>query len=260
MVKEVLRMNKKSRIYVFVLVWSAALLQLFINSSVNREKNMVSQVMSQGVENIVEGEISAYAYYSDEELTQNAKESIVKNLAKELGVTTSYEVKHRRSENNETTELFKNGQQGDTTIRLISIEAKDNYNQPKWENYILIDLDLKKSASQSVYYYKEKLGEICDDIGVNESTNIYLCSQKKGRLTEQEIENEIAAFNDSMDAKEVKRIDIGGGVCVYGYSREIDEFVYQDKDKVNVNIAFVYDEKDDVTYIHKGIPFVDKSF
>lgn len=38
------------------------------------------------------------------------------------------------------------------------------------------------------------------------------------------------------------------------------EYVYQNDYKVNVNIAFTYDEAEDITYIHRGLPFIDKSF
>ena len=49
-------------------------------------------------------------------------------------------------------------------------------------------------------------------------------------------------------------------MCVYAYSTGINEFVYQDGEKVNVNIAFTYDAENDVTLIHRAIPFIDKSF
>lgn len=37
-------MNKKSKIYLIALIWSAVLLQLFINASVNREKKWYSRL------------------------------------------------------------------------------------------------------------------------------------------------------------------------------------------------------------------------
>lgn len=92
------------------------------------------------------------------------------------------------------------------------------------------------------------------------NTNIYICTQNKGKLVDTEIETEINAFIKSMDATEIKRIELEDGICVYAYSSDINEYVYQDGEKVNVNIAITYDKTEDITLIHKAIPFVDKSF
>ncbi|MDE6026376.1 MAG: YwmB family TATA-box binding protein [Lachnospiraceae bacterium] len=253
-------MNRRSKIYLLALIWAAVLIQLFINSSVNREKKMVTQVMSQGVENLSEGSVRAYAFYGEEELGVGAKEVMVKNLAKSLGIVSGYEINHRKDKDNETTELSKQGKQGDTTIRLISIAVADDYGQQIWENYVLIDIELKGSAGQAVYDYKEKLVKLCDDLGMRANTNIYICTQKKGKMIDTEIETEVNDFIKSMDATEVKRIELEDGICVYAYSSGINEYVYQDGEKVNVNIAITYDKTEDLTLIHKAIPFVDKSF
>ena len=34
-------------------------------------------------------------------------------------------------------------------------------------------------------------------------------------------------------------------LCIYGYSDNVPEYVYQNDHKVNVNIAFTYDEAED---------------
>lgn len=253
-------MNRRSKIYLLALIWAAVLIQLFINASVNREKRMVTEAMSQGVENLTEGSVRAYAFYGEEEIGVSAKETMVKKLAKNLGITSGYEINHRNDKDNETTELSKQGRQGDTTIRLISIAVTDDYGQQTWENYVLIDIELKGSAGQAVYDYKEKLTRLCNDLGMKANTNIYICTQKKGKLVDTEIETEINSFIKSMDATEIKRIELEDGICVYAYSSDINEYVYQDGEKVNVNIAITYDATEDITLIHKAIPFVDKSF
>lgn len=253
-------LNRKSKIYLIALVWAAVLLQLFINSTVNREKEMVSQVMSESVVNLTEGQVRAYAFYGKEELGENAKETMVKKLAAKLGIESGYELSHRQDGENETTELTKCGKQADTSIRVISISVSDKYKQKSYENYVLIDIDLKKNAGQAVYDYKEKLVKLYEELGMDASTNVYICTNKKGKLTKEEQDKLVKEFINSMNASEIKRLELENGTCVYGYCSDINEFVYQDEEKVNVNIAITYDEKEDVTYIHKAIPFVDKSF
>lgn len=253
-------MNKKSKIYLLVLIWAAVLLQLFINSSINRERRMVEQVMSEGVYNMTEGRVKAYGYYGGDELSEDTRTLIAVRLANQLGVESGYEITQREGDGNKTTVLTKEGAQGDTVIKVISLTGEDKYGQEINENYILVELVLKQTAGAAAYDYKEKLMEMYDDLGMKANTNVYLCSQAKGELTEAEIDTEIQNFMNEMDASIVERSEFDGIVCVYGYSRGISEYVYQDKNPVNVNIAFSYDEAEDVTYIHRAVPFVDRSF
>lgn len=253
-------MNRKSKIYVLVLIWAAIVLQLFINASINREDKMVEQVMSEGVDNLVEGSVKAYAYYGDEVLTEQAKELIVKNLAKELSVVSGYDIEHKQDGENETTALIKLGEQGDTKIKVISLGRVDEYGQRIRENYIMTEIRLKGAAGTAAYEYKEILDEIYNSLGMDANTNVYLCSQVKGELAKSEMDEQIDEFLNNMDAVQIERVEFDEVTCVYGYCRNIDEYVYQDNNRVNVNIAFSYDKAQDITYIHKAVPFVDKSF
>ncbi len=259
-VKRGIILNKRSKIYILVLIWVAALIQLFINASIDRERKMVEQVMSEGVYNLSESVVKAYAFYGNDVLSASGKELIVERLAGELGVTSGYEVTHKVSGTNETTMLKKEGQKGNTEIKLITLSGEDEYGQNINENYILTQITLKQESGTAAYSFKEKMVELYENLGMEASTNIYMCSQLKGKLTEQEKQNYTEAFLTDMDAKQVSVDEFSNVTCVYGYSRNIDEFVYQGDNRVNVNIAFSYDEKEDITYVHRAVPFVDKSF
>lgn len=253
-------MNSKSKIYVLVLIWAAALLQLFISHSVNREEKMVEQAMSDGINNLTESSVKAYAHYGDQELTEGARALIARNIASELGITSGYEISTRVDGENSTTELKKNGKYGDTKIKIISLVAENKYGELVNENYIMVEIDLKGTACASADSYVEELEELYKSLGMDPNTNVYTCSQHPGVMTEQEMNQEIDEFLESMDASEVERVTFDGVTSCYGYSGNIDQYVFQGDEKVNVNIAFTYDEEEDVTYIHRAIPFIDKSF
>ena len=79
-------------------------------------------------------------------------------------------------------------------------------------------------------------------------------------MTEDEMQKATADFFDTMHAKKRNEIELQDTLCIYGYSDNVPEYVYQNDHKVNVNIAFTYDQAEDITYIHRGLPFIDKSF
>ena len=253
-------MNKKSNIYLIVLIWAAALLQLGINNSINREEQLVKQVMSNQEDNLMEGSVRAYGYYGDMELSDLAREEMALKLARKLGISSDYQIKHEDNRRGRTTTFTKLGKNGDTKIEIISLSSEDEQGETKIENYIAIELTLKGSAAGEVNYFSDSLKDIYISLGMETTTNIYLLSTSKGELTPWERQQRIEEFLDNTDSKEVDTIEFDNVYMIYGYSRNIDEFVYQDDSKVNVNIAFEYVPVEDITYIHMGVPFVDRSF
>jgi hypothetical protein len=248
-------MNKGMRIYLVCLVWVAALVQLYINSKVDYEKNMVQDVFAAELDELCQGSVTAYGYYGNAPMTEEKRELIAANIAEKLGVTEDYVIENRSTDDGEVSVLEKTGEQADTKIRVISLD--------NGEIYLHARIDFKGTASGAAYEYKTVLSELYSDIGVEATTNLYLVSQRKGELDEEEKQVLIDEFLESLDAGLVLSIGSDDGVegttLVYGYSKSIDEYVWQNDEKVNVNIAITYDETEDVTYIHRGIPFVDKS-
>lgn len=253
-------MSTKKKVYVVVLIWAAVILQLVLTKTFNRESMLVEQVMSEGVVDVTAAEVKAYASYGNETLGENARIQMVKNLGKKLGITSDYAIKTTTQEKSEVVTFSKKGEHGDTTIRMVSMHQKSASGESFQENYVMMDVALKGASSQEIYNYKEVLNSIYDGLGMEANTNIYLCSQKKGMLTDDEMEQEIVDFMDTMGAERVKTIELNQTLCVYGYSDSVKEYVYQNDNKVNVNIAFTYNEEEDITYIHRAVPFIDKSF
>ena len=67
-------MSTKKKLYIVVLIWAAVALQIFITKRIDRESQMVTQVMSDGVENVTAAEVKLYAHYGDETMTEAARE------------------------------------------------------------------------------------------------------------------------------------------------------------------------------------------
>lgn len=253
-------MNMKKKLYIVVLIWAAVALQIFITKRIDRESQMVTQVMSDGVENVTAAEVKLYAHYGDEPMTGAAREKILQRVGEKLGIVSGYDIIAGIEGENISTTFVKKGENGDTTIRLISMEQTNADGSTTQENYLMTEIALKNQSTENIYRCKEQLDQIYADLGLSGSSNLYLCSQEKGRMTEDEMKKATADFFETMHAKKRNEIELQDTLCIYGYSDNIPEYVYQNDHKVNVNIAFTYDEAEDITYIHRGLPFIDKSF
>ena len=253
-------MNTKKKLYIVVLIWAAVALQIFITKRIDRESQMVTQVMSDGVENVTAAEVKLYAHYGDEPMTGAAREKILQRVGEKLGIVSGYDIIAGIEGENTSTTFVKKGENGDTTIRLISMEQTNADGSTTQENYLMTEIALKNQSTENIYRCKEQLDQIYADLGLSGSSNLYLCSQEKGRMTEDEMKKATADFFETMHAKKRNEIELQDTLCIYGYSDNVPEYVYQNDHKVNVNIAFTYDESEDITYIHRGLPFIDKSF
>ncbi len=257
-------MNTKTKIYLMLLIWGAVVLQIAVNRSVDREEILVEQVLSDGVDNVKQGSVKAFGYYGDEKLSEDTKETIVKRVAKMLGIDDGYTVSESKEDTglkvSNVTRLAKKGENGDTEIKLISVCENDLQETAKIEQYLLIEIDLKAQATAAVTSVKQELSDIYEDLGMEPSFNMHMTSQKKGKLTEEEMDAEIELYFDELDAKKVSFDTFQNTMIAYGYSKDIDDYVYQGTDKVNVQIAFSYDEKNDVTLMHTAVPFIDGAF
>ena len=253
-------MNTKKKLYIVVLIWAAVALQIFITKRIDRESQMVTQVMSDGVENVTAAEVKLYAHYGDEPMTGAAREKILQRVGEKLGIVSGYDIIAGIEGENTSTTFVKKGENGDTTIRLISMEQTNADGSTTQENYLMTEIALKNQSTENIYRCKEQLDQIYADLGLSGSSNLYLCSQEKGRMTEDEMKKATADFFETMHAKKRNEIELQDTLCIYGYSDNVPEYVYQNDHKVNVNIAFTYDEAEDITYIHRGLPFIDKSF
>ena len=246
-------MNKKTKIYVIVLIWVAVGLQFIVNSSIDMEKTMVTEAMSDGVSNLDSGSIKAYGYYGEGVPELEKMKQVAVGIGSKLGITDGYTIEvNEDSQKNKRRLIFnKKGAYADTTISVASI---DN------ETYIITDIMFNETGVNSIYDYKTKLEKLYEEYGMEPSSNIYLCNKYKGKLSDSQVAEMVNDYLQDMDAEIVMDNDYLGIRCVYGYSHEIKDYVYQDDKKINVNIVFTYDEENDITIVHRATPFVDKTF
>lgn len=141
-------MSTKKKLYIVVLIWAAVALQIFITKRIDRESQMVTQVMSDGVENVTAAEVKLYAHYGDETMTEAAREKILQRVGEKLGIISGYDIITSTEGENTSTTFVKKGENGDTTIRLISMEQTNADGSTIQENYLMTEIALKISRQK----------------------------------------------------------------------------------------------------------------
>lgn len=251
-------MNKKAKIYLVLLVWLAAAVQIVVNKSMKQD-NQIIEAFSVTESTPVESCIDAYGYFGEMYLSAESKRAMVINLANQLGITDGYEVNTASGDAYEKTELIKDGMYAKTTIQVISMETENAEGKAVTEQYFLVELEIYNDVDQ-VLTYRDKIEAIFADIGMEADINIYLSGSVSGELLDEEKEAYVTEFLETMNAAEVTGYRSDDMYTIYGYTKDEDKCVYQNGEKVNVNIAITYNEEEDTTYIHMAVPFINKTY
>ncbi len=251
-------MRKKILVYIFVLVWLVVAVQLAVNAGMKKEDQIIEAFSV--VDTIpVESDVEAYGYFGDMYLSPETREQMLVNLAKELGITEDYTLESTSGEAFSKSRLVKDGAFARTNLQIISLETQDENGADMIQQYFYTTITIYNSV-EHILYYRDLLEDTYENVGMKADVNIYLAGEIDGELTKEKKEWLVNSFLEAMEAEEVCGSRIMDMYTIYGYTPNEREYVYQNSEKVNVNIAITYDEETDKTRVHMAVPFIAKSF
>lgn len=241
-----------------VLIWLAVMIQLFINQGMEPEGNVVEAFNSSDMVP-VEVCISAYGKFGELELSGETKETMLRNLAKQLGITDGYEITASEGDSYRESTLIKNGKYGNTVLQVVSMDTMNDNREPVTEQTILSDITIYDDIEYAMEC-KELLEDIYQEVGMTPSINLYIKGKTEGAVSEAHRKELVDGIMSSLNATPVQEIDNDNYYCLYGYTSRFDRVIYQNGKKINVNLAITYHEDENMTYLHLAVPYISQSF
>lgn len=251
-------MQKKAMVYIFILVWVVVAIQFVVNASMVKDDQLI-EAFSVVSTIPVESDVEAYGYFGDMYLSEDTKEKMLVNLADKLGVRDGYEMHSLEGDSFSKSQLIKDGAFARTDLQIISMSTQDENGEDILQQYFYATVTIYNSVDH-ILYYRDLLEDTFSDIGMKADVNIYLAGEMDGELDKDKKEWLVAAFLEAMEAEEVCGNRTKDMYTIYGYTKNEREYVYQNSEKVNVNIAVTYDEETNRTRIHMAVPFISKSY
>lgn len=250
-------MQKKTMTYILVLIWMVIAVQMVVNTTL-KPKDKIVEAFHVISSIPVESNVEVYGHFGDMELSVENKEQMLKNMAKQLGITEGYELYSQEGDAYEKSCLLLDGVNARTDMQVISMDTTDVDGNAITSQYIYITITLYNDV-ENVLTGRDLLVDMFESIGVEAHTNIYLEGELEGQLSSLKKEWLVQEFLKAMEAKEVSGNRDQYLYTIYGYTQNERQCVYQNGEKVNVNIAITYDEENDKTLIHMAVPFINKS-
>ena len=204
------------------------------------------------------GIIESASYYGNEYLEDDKKVKILKELAKQLGITDDLKQSSKRETGRETLSLSKKSAGAETVLSIVTLEEKDEFGRYSFVQYITCKIAINNSP-ESVCHYEKILKNYLKENELAEDVTVTLISFFDNELEGEEISAITDSLLESMNAKVVVENRTKELFSVYAYSKNIrdDETINLGVSKTNINIAANYNEGLKQTRIYIATPVID---
>lgn len=236
-------------------------------------------------------QIEGYYYYGTRYMNDIRCIELLDNIAGELGINSAYIYNVENTGEGYAAEIIKEGEQFKLVIKSVTTEESISESVLTQRTYISVNLDIYNSI-ESGYYYKNKIDsimrKICDEQLKEEQeeerktaaiTEIKTDTEQNTRQEQVRdniylvIKGEISGkmlpdAQRELGEKLIKRLGAdkvfdsfnSDMYSLYAYNKSINPYVSIGKDAINVNVAFAYNELDNVTYVYVGSPIVNYDY
>lgn len=224
-------------------------------------------------------QIEGYYYYGTRYINDIRCIELLDNIAGELGINSAYVYNVENTENGYAAEITKEGEQFKLIIKSNTIEEQISESVLTQKTYISINLDIYNSI-QSGYYYKNKIDSVmkrlcAEELKSEQEENSSQQSDKKQisdsiyLVIKGEISGEMLPDTQrELGEKLIKRLGAdkvfdsfnADMYSLYAYNKSINNYVSIGKNNINVNVAFAYNELENVTYVYVGSPIVNYDY
>lgn len=250
-------MKKSAKIYIVVLVWTAALIQLFVNEEVNIQAEILTTFVNTDVMNS-ETIICVWGEYGDAVYDKGTIRNILGNAAIEFGVTDSYIISSGNK--NFTTDSMLQGQgtYGNTSLQFVTDDTNE-------KSYLITEIKLQGTDTDG-NECRRMLEDFYESIGVICNKSVSIWGSQNGSMNKEEMD----AFSNKILA-EINGKWVSGnflsantdGVSenlpvtyvIYGFTKDLEGNTYLDDKKVNICITFCYHPETGTTEINVKFPY-----
>ena len=200
-------------------------------------------------------------FYGEEYLSEDVAHELLGKIAKGIGITGEYEFDRVQTDSGYQTRITKNGEDSDFTLSLNTVENKSNKNISQ-SQYIVVDLKIKNSVSSGIYY-RDHIGEVMKKYVHNKgdiTTDLCIKGNIYGKPGDKIQKNIAKTVLSEAGAGKVFEHTEEDSYSVYAYASQVGNYITIGHNKINLNVAFSYNEQKNITEILVGSPIVNYDY
>lgn len=232
--------------------------QMVVNRSFQNEGKMVDAFAGANAK-VVKSELQIVGSFGNKYMTKEDKEELIDYLSGKLGIEGK--VDKKIAEGSKTTSITANvpGDTSNTSIESISVDYSNN-NVTETTQYIYVTITIYKDIN-SILHYKNIVEKAYQEMGLRDTNTSLTFEGEYNQMLSLEEKNQITnAILMTLQGKVVRDNRSDQMYTVYAYTPMVEDYISVENKRVNVNIAFSYDETEKKTMLYMASPVINTDY
>jgi transcriptional regulator with GAF, ATPase, and Fis domain len=207
----------------------------------------------------MQSNIEAVAEYQKDFLSENDKKELISFIANEIGLIIDQDITIVKDGNRSEYSFVKEAKSAKSEIKIVSIEEEIN-SVVKMKHYIVIRLNIYNTI-ESMDKFQSKIKNAMNKIGIAKpQITLQFNGSYEGRLTKNQKDEIADKLIKSLQGKIAYEYEEGNIDTIYAYTGLLNEYIMTVGSKVNIQIAFNYNELLGKTTVYLATPILSESW
>ncbi|SHM46274.1 TATA-box binding [Anaerosporobacter mobilis DSM 15930] len=247
----------KSIAYVVAILWIAVLSQLFVNRFFTDDSKLVD-AFTKANSVIMDSNLYLVADMGTDYMSEEDEKNLLQYVFSGIGLTD--ECKITRGDDTDTILTKRESDQSTTIIKLVRDREKTKKDTYLVRRYLIIDITINEDVN-SILSYKKKAEKIVSKLeAATYESQVTFTGTYDGKLSIEERNKITDRFVKDLQANVVVEQRGDELYTVYAYTGLINDYVKSEGNKINVNIAFNYNEKKNKTNLYVATPILNQDY
>lgn len=203
---------------------------------------------------IEDTELNVWGEYIPKYMKKEEMAEVVENVALKLGIKEYHEdfvdVKDKK-----VYTIEKSSKDAHTKIQLVEIVESTDNGTFKARNYLTISIKLYDKY-KSIGYYENRLVKLYDQMEIVPTKGLIITASQYGEVSIEVAQEVMEGIVLALKGEVKSIVALDEVNSVYGYSKYMEDFVVANGERINMDLAISYNEKEEKTYLYVATPVI----
>ena len=247
----------KSITYVVAILWIAVLSQLLVNRFFTDDSKLVD-AFTKANSAVMNSNLYLVADMGTDYMSEEDEKNLLQYVFSGIGLMD--ECKITREDDTDTILTKTESDQSTTVIKLVRNSEKSKNDTNVVRRYLILDITINQDVN-SILSYKKKAEKIVSKLeALTFESQVTFKGTYDGKLSIDERNKITNQFVRDLQASVVVEQRGDELYTIYAYTGLISDYVKSEGNKINVNIAFTYNEKTNKTNLYVATPILNQDY
>jgi len=221
------------------------------NIKPQKREQVLLETFKQSNCDIIKSNINIYAPLDISLKTFDEMKKYLKMVNKNIGINTLEEF---NTEQFEQIMIVEELYESENAKLNLKVETVNNS-----ESYLIIDTAIYDNWN-NLMLIKEEIDNIFEKLNLDTKVNITMTGSYDGNLDYSKRKHIASEIMKLLDAKFYEDYNSQRVYSVVGYTKKIKEYIYSQRQKININLALRYNEYENKTYLYLATPLITNEY